>query len=91
MESGNTKIIVSVIIILALAAGVAWFVFFKKGAEVKEESESLGGQISSAVENPVSQLPETNPFQGDVNPFGADTNPASSVNPFTNPYKNPFE
>ena len=94
MEKNYLKIALTAAVVLVVAVGVTWLIYNKKGGrarEVEVPAKSLGGQISDAVKNPATKVPETNPFKANVNPFQADTNPASSVNPFSNPYKNPFE
>ena len=54
-------------------------------AEV-EESGGLGSEISGQIQqNPVEDIPQTNPFEAETNPFGE-----TQANPFEDVYKNPF-
>jgi flagellar basal body-associated protein FliL len=87
-------LILAIIVILAIAAGVYFWKFYKKPElptpvpSVKtEEPQSLGGSISEQVQNPAEKLPQTNPFKEiKTNPFeGKETNPFKDV------YKNPFQ
>lgn len=75
--------LVWVIIVLAVGLLGAAGYFLKPGNKLnlpfipKNSSNNLGATIYEQTQNPVSGLPETNPF--------------SKVNPFKGVYKNPFQ
>ncbi len=78
-QAGFSQIIILLAIIL-IGVGV----YFLKPWEKlnlpfipKTSSNDLGGQIYQQTQNPVSKLPNTNPF--------------GKLNPFKGVYKNPFQ
>ena len=97
-ERGNVLVIVVVIVVvIALIIG-GFFVFRNMGDDVTPESEThtedivqdtaetVGEQISEALDNPVEDVPDTNPFEDTVNPIEQ-----AETNPFDSGYTNPFE
>ncbi len=68
---------------MALAAGVYYFSYgfgYKTGYEAGKEIGKAAAktEAGAAVENPLEQMPSTNPFE-------------KAVNPFKELYKNPFK
>ncbi len=74
----NTKVIVLVaIVIIAVLALGAWYMFGQKAAPAPAESQGIGSDIYGQVApNAAESLPETNPFKQEANPFkDVQTNP----------------
>ena len=93
----NKNVLVIVIIIVVAVALAAGFYLRNKQPQEPitpttpvvevEKSEGLGSEISGQIQqNPVENIPQTNPFEAETNPFGE-----TQVNPFEDVYKNPFE
>jgi flagellar basal body-associated protein FliL len=75
----NIFYFIVVIVILLLVGGVV-FTFTQQNKQEPQRSSvpaapaevGLGSQLN---QNPGSEVPETNPFQGETNPFEGYTNP----------------
>lgn len=74
------RIALILIVVLVIAGGAYFLITSGKISNPLSKNTattSLGEQIYQQTQNPVSALPQTNPF--------------SKVNPFKGVYKNPFE
>ncbi|MBI2450589.1 MAG: hypothetical protein HYV47_03595 [Candidatus Nealsonbacteria bacterium] len=73
------NIIIFIIVLVLAAAGAYYFGYqqgFSKGKEMGKAAAEVGA--GAAVENPLEEMPSTNPFE-------------EAVNPFKDLYKNPFK
>lgn len=81
IRAGSTQIII--LAIMLIGVGVVFFLISKgiiKNPLQTLGGQSLGGQIFSKVQNPISgKIPETNPLS------------IVKINPFKNIYPNPFD
>lgn len=78
----NILIAVSVVAVLAIA-GAGYFSYkmgYTKGYDIGKEDGRIAAQVKpgEAVQNPMEEMPETNPFE-------------KVANPFEDAYKNPFK
>ncbi len=73
------SVIIVVVIIWLWFAGYFKLAFIGTPLQAPEVQSGFGGSLYEKIapENPVSKLPETNPFK-------------AGINPFTGAYKNPF-
>ncbi len=70
---------ISILLIVALIGAAVYFLkpWNNLNLPFLSKTPDIGAKIYQQTQNPVSNLPETNPF--------------SKVNPFKGVYKNPFE
>lgn len=89
--SKNILYFIVAIAILAMLGGAAFYFTQRQPQEVQRsvseeqpQEQGLGGDLYDQVQNPVAEVPQTNPFEAETNPFQqAKTNPFES-------YQNPF-
>jgi len=79
-KNANLLAIGSIGIVLILFAGTYYYYSSRLATTASEEpaaatDESVGAQVSSAVQTPADNLPETNPFEAETNPFTQYQNP----------------
>jgi|GEM_PF-1738307 len=62
------------IIIVVVIVAVAIFGYFQWGNKGGQKAEE-GNKFNGVIDNPVENMPETNPFETKVNPMEGYTNP----------------
>ncbi len=79
-KSANVLMIGGAVAVLLIVGGAYYYLSYMATTATSEESamaseDSVSAQVSSAVQTPAENLPETNPFDAEANPFTQYQNP----------------